>query len=218
MKNTLSLSLTSAAALAVFATLMAAPLQAADRQIVIEPKTKTLTSVEEPAAPGGVDVASGGDEQAPPQKVKPRIFEVDEGAPVAGASEAAATPQGNKPPKTLEFSVDEETGQVADTPVETEADDTPAQPKRPAKIDEKIVKKAPKQIEPDTADQDIADDQPEDATTAEAEEAPPEQPKVQRVKRRKYVVVYDDSYAQDDYGYQPQSYDLPSCHNKSYGY
>jgi hypothetical protein len=223
MKHTLCFSFASAATLAVFATLIAQPLQAADRQIVIEPKSKTLKSVPEAATPGASDVATGEVEQVPPKRVQPRIFEVEE-QNTAGVNEGNTRPKNPKPPKTLEFSVDEETGQVADTPADTEDETAPParkRPDRPKLKAPKIVKQAPTAAELD-AEQDIADDQPQASeqlsADVETDEQAAEPPKVVRIKRRKTYVVYEDADAQGDYGYQPQGYDLPSCHNKSYGY
>lgn len=233
MIRTLSLSLTSAAALVVFASTFTSPLQAADRSIAVEAKPSKLRPVfrvQEAADQGAVDVAANSDE-AGPKPTKSKFFRVEEEAPTKDAGVAETAPINPKPPKTLEFRVDEDTNQVSDTPIEDEKviteprTETPAAPlvkdvapkKKAAVVDENDDGTTT-----DTASEDIADDQQgpvaldDDAQTEE--QAAPVVKKVAVNKRRKAYVVYDEGYDQYTDGYQPQSYNLPSCHNKSYGY
>jgi hypothetical protein len=232
MIRTLSLSLTSAAALVVFASTFTAPLQAADRSIAVEAKPSKLRPVfrvEEAADQGAVDVAANPDD-AGSKPSKSKFFRVEEEAPAKDAGVAETAPAGPKPPKTFEFRVDEETNQVSDTPIEDEKviaeprTETPAAPllkdvtpKKKAAVVEKDEDGTT-----DTASEDIAGDQQgpvvldDDAQTEE--QAAPVVKKVAVNKRRKDYVVYDDADDQYTDGYQPQSYNLPSCQNKSYGY
>jgi hypothetical protein len=232
MIRTLSLSLTSAAALVVFASTLAAPVQAADRSIAVEAKPSKLRPVfrvEEAADQGPVDVAANSDD-AGSKPSKSKFFRVEEEAPAKDAGVAETAPADPKPPKTLEFRVDEETNQVSDTPIEDEKviseprTETPTAPlvKDIAPKKKAAVVEEDEDITTDTAAEDIAGDQQgpvvlDDGTQTE-EQAAPIVKKVAVNKRRNAYAVYDEGYDQYTDGFQPQSYNLPSCHNKSYGY
>jgi hypothetical protein len=217
MFRTLSLTLTSAAALFVFASDMNIAAQAADRSIAVEAKPsklRPLFRVEESTDQNAVDVANA-NEDAGPKRIEPKSFRVEETPPrdEASVDTGSANP---KPKNTFRFRVEEQTNQVADTPVGDET--TPAV--------KDIKGKAAAAVSEDEQNQAIADDESdsqqgpvvlEDQAQTE-EQAAPAVKQVAVVKHRKSYVNYDEQDNQYTDGYQAQGYDLPSCHNKSYGY
>ena len=167
-----------------------------------------------------------------PKNVKPKAFRVDteENEEVALAPELK-----KKQPKVKEFRVDEESGEVADTPTPSDDEDNASTDEdRPVNTLNK--KKAPVVADDEqdaTSDEDkeeaIAADSPETNAQADDEEAVAEadeddgEPTILKKfkpgKKVRYVVKHNTYYQnQEDYGYQAQSYDTPSCHNNSYSY
>ena len=254
MKRSFSLAAASSAALVLIASALALPMQAnaADRQIVPTAKIKSFT-VQDTAEAGATDVAANPEDAAPRRKklktfrveedsaeqanngggskIKPKSFTVEDESEQA---EAAPTvkPKRPAPPKIQEFRVDEDTGEVADTPtVENEEEDVAAaepapKPKKlkPAPVEDREEAAA----EPDVSEEEqaaaIAGDQPEAAAeepeVAAAEEDDGEPTilrkisKVSKVKRYKHYQSYDG--VQDDYAYQPSAYGS-NCH-QNYSY
>ena len=245
MKRSASLYASSAAALVLLATTLAGSMaaHAADRSIGIEPRADKIKTfrVDDTAATPVVDVAEA-EKPKRPDRVKPKAFTVDDSQNDVDVAEPAPRPKKLKQkqpgaPKIQEFRVDEDTGEVADTPIsETENDVAAAepvpQPKRPAKK----LKPSPAPVEeseeaaatPEATEEEqaaaIADDQPEAAAeepevaAAEEDDGEPtilrKVSKLNKVKRYKHYQSYDG--VQDDYAYQPSAYGS-NCH-QNYSY